>query len=100
MSLAERLHPSNFTAMSPKMAAIVGYILDQEWTIPAIEDIAITTDGHAIAGVHGYIGTATEMKRNIADLLDAASLTADERGEWKKRYGMRVADWQDDEIKE
>ena len=100
MSLAERLHPSNFSDISPKMAAIVGYILDQEWSSPVIEDITITMDGHAIAGVHGYIGAATELERNVADLLDAASLTEEERREWSRRYDARVTDWRDEKSKE
>ena len=39
MSLAKKLHPSCFTAMSGKMAAIVAHIISQHWTDPAIAEI-------------------------------------------------------------
>ncbi len=36
MSLTEKLHPDRFTAMSPKMTAIIAYVLGEEWTEPHI----------------------------------------------------------------
>ena len=38
-TLAEKLHPSRFTEMSPFMAAIVAYVLGEAWTNPAIAEI-------------------------------------------------------------
>jgi hypothetical protein len=34
VTLAAKLHPDRFSAMSGKMAAIVGYILGESWTDP------------------------------------------------------------------
>jgi hypothetical protein len=46
MELAKKLHPSCFTAMSGKMAAIVAYIVGEHWTSPAIVELVATSDGH------------------------------------------------------
>jgi hypothetical protein len=34
MTLAEKLHPTRFPAMSGRMAAIIGYVLDEAWSEP------------------------------------------------------------------
>jgi len=36
MTLGEKLHPDRFSAMSGKMAAIVGYVLGESWTQPRL----------------------------------------------------------------
>jgi hypothetical protein len=45
VSLASKLHPDRFSAMSGKMAAIVGYILGESWTEPEIVALSVTSDG-------------------------------------------------------
>lgn len=45
MSLADKLHPDRFTAMSGRMAAILGYILGESWTEPEIPYLSVTSDG-------------------------------------------------------
>ncbi|HVB11986.1 MAG TPA: hypothetical protein VNE86_02550, partial [Nitrososphaerales archaeon] len=60
--------------MSPKMAAIVGYFLDEKFTDPAINEMAITSDGFVMAGHEGdiglndMIGTDEDLNRNIDSL--------------------------------
>jgi hypothetical protein len=44
LALARKLHPSRFTAMSGKMAAIVAHIIGQRWTNPAIVELVATSD--------------------------------------------------------
>lgn len=46
MTLADKLRPERFSAMSGRMAAIIGYILDQPWTEPAIAALSVTSDGY------------------------------------------------------
>ena len=46
MSLAEKLHPDRFTAMSPKMTAIVAYVLGEHWTDPEIQWMSVSSDGY------------------------------------------------------
>ena len=82
MTLTEKLHPARFTGMSGKMAAIVGCILGQAWTSPAIAELTITSDGHVLArhegdcGHNDYIGTVADLQKNWRRLLDAAGLTS------------------------
>lgn len=84
-SLVKKLSPHRFPKMSGKMTAIVGYILDQEWTDPAIGSLLITSDNAVLAqecgdvGYNGFIGTAPDLKRNWMELLEAAGLTKAER---------------------
>jgi hypothetical protein len=96
MTLAKKLHPSRFTSMSGKMAAIVGYILNQIWTSPAIIELMVTSDGHLLAthegdcGCNDYLGFASDLEANWERLLDAAGLTRDERHEAEAAYERAV----------
>ena len=95
------LHPSRFDGMSGKMAAIVGYILDQEFTDPSIDDMCITSDGMVLAqhkgdcGMNDFIGAESDLKRNWSRLLTAAGLTEDQRKAAEQLYGERITDWRD-----
>lgn len=40
--LTQKLHPDRFTEMSPFMAAVVGYVLGESWTDPAIAEITVS----------------------------------------------------------
>jgi hypothetical protein len=97
--LAQKLHPRKFTAMSGKMAAIVGYVLDQDWTSPGLAEMAITSDGFVLArrdgdiGCNEWIGDVGDLERNVHNLLDAAELSQDERTEWQRLFQARVTDW-------
>lgn len=43
IALADKLHPDRYSAMSGKMAAIVGYILGESWTEPVIGALSVTS---------------------------------------------------------
>jgi hypothetical protein len=45
VTIADKLHPDRFSAMSGKMAAIVAYILGESWTEPEIAALSVTSDG-------------------------------------------------------
>jgi len=98
-SLAKKLNPSRFSAMSGKMAAIVAYILGEKWTDPAINDMAITSDGFLLAqhegdmGLNDFMGAASDLERNVANLMIAAELTEGEQAEWQRLYKARITDW-------
>lgn len=98
-NLAQKLHPHRFTEMSGKMAAIVGYVLDQEWTQPEIAEMVVTSDGFVLArrsgdiGCNDWIGSAEDLERNASNLLEAADLTENERAEWQSLFRARVTDW-------
>jgi hypothetical protein len=48
-ALIDKLRPDRFTAMSGKMAAIVGYIVDERFSEPAISEMVVTSDGFVLA---------------------------------------------------
>lgn len=71
--LVDKLRPDRFTAMSGKMAAIVGYILDERFSDPAISELVVTSDGFVLAQTEGEVG-ATEpdlgrLRRRLATPL-------------------------------
>lgn len=74
------------------MAAIVAYILDEDWTEPAIAWISVTPDGH-VTSDRTFLGAADDLDRNLLNLLIAAELTTEERAEFERRYRERVDDW-------
>lgn len=92
VTLAAKLHPDRFTAMSGRMAAIVAYILGETWSEPEIIALSVTSDGFVTTEAE-FLGEAADLDRNILNLLIAAGLTADERAEFEGRYRERVDDW-------
>jgi hypothetical protein len=81
------------------MAAVVGYILDTEWTEPTIAELVITSDGFVLArntghiGFDTFIGSAADLEHNWNNLLNAAELTDDERQDADHRYRRAVRDY-------
>jgi len=94
-SLKAKLHPSRFTHMSPKMAALVAAILGEDWATPAIDppEIHITSDGFVTAGASDFVGTARDFFRNFKALLKAAGLTEEELSLWRECFAKHVTDW-------
>jgi hypothetical protein len=96
-TLAQKLHPVRFPGMSSKMAAIVGCILDRQYTQPSISELVITSDGSVLArhdgdiGYNDFIGARSDLERNWKRLLDVAGLTNDERQFAKRKYRQRIA---------
>jgi hypothetical protein len=82
--------------MSGKMAAVIGYILGEDWSKPNIAEMVITSDGFVLARNEGHVGfntivgTAADLDRNWNNLLRAAGLTSEEQQEAGKRYRQAV----------
>ena len=95
-SLVQKLHPVRFPGMSAKMAAIVGCILDCQYTQPSIAELVITSDNCVLArhegdiGCNDFIGARTDLERNWKRLLDVAGLTGDERQLAKRKYRQHI----------
>jgi hypothetical protein len=95
-SLKRKLHPSRYTGMSGKMAAIVAYIVGDVWTDPYIVGIIVTSDGGVLArqaddiGYNNWIGSEEDLTRNWLRLLEAAGLTQEEMRLADEMYAMKV----------
>lgn len=91
-----KLHPRRFKEASPKMVAIVGYILGERFTDPSIEDMIVTVDGFVLAqhegdiGFNDFMGAESDLVRNWNNYLDAAGLTPEERGEAERLFKEKV----------
>jgi len=78
------------------MAAIVGYICDENYTDPAINELVVTSDGFVLVehvgeiGANTMMGEESELLRNWRNLLDAAGLTPQERTEADAAYDSHV----------
>jgi hypothetical protein len=94
--LVAKLRPDRFTAMSGRMAAIVGYVLEERLSDPAISELVVTSDGFVLAqaegtvGANEMIGTEVDLNRNLLDLVEAAGLTADEIREFGRLQRRRI----------
>lgn len=94
--LVAKLHPDRFTEMSGKMAAVVGYILDERFTEPAISELVVTSDGFVLARTEGIVGddeivgTEADLDRNLLDLISAAGLTDEEVAEFGRLQRGRI----------
>lgn len=91
-TLAQKLHPNRFPLMSPKMAAIVAFILGENWTEPSLDALTITADGCLVSAT-GFLGAAVDLEENIAGLIDAAGLSAEERSAFHRLRRRRITDW-------
>ena len=94
--LAAKLHPSNFTAMSGKMAAIVAYLLGERWTEPSIGELIVTSDRIVMArdsgdiGANRIIGSSDDLWRNLSNLARAAELTKPQRAALERLVRERI----------
>jgi hypothetical protein len=95
-TLAQKLHPVRFPAMSSKMAAIVGCILERQYTQPSIAELVITSDGCVLArhdddiGYNDLVVARSDLERNWKRLLDVAGLTKTERQLAQSKYRQHI----------
>jgi hypothetical protein len=94
--LIDKLRPERFTAMSGRMAAIVGYILDERFAEPAITELVVTSDGFVLAqsegdvGANDLVGEESDLNRNLLTLVEAAGLSEDEVHEFGRLQRERI----------
>ena len=97
--ISKKLHPSRFTEMSPKMAAIVGCIIGERFTNPSLVELSITSDGYVLGrregdcGLNEWIGSADDLERNWKALIEVANLTVEEVNQAQARYHSVIIDW-------
>jgi len=96
-TLKSKLRPSRFPGMSPFMAAIVGYVLDEPYTTPGIAEVTVSDAENLVyirkEGGVGFDGIQSleDLRNNFNRLLDVAGLTPEERREAIRLFTNRVA---------
>lgn len=94
--LSRKLHPSRFPGMSPFMAAVVGYVLSENFTEPEVAEIVVSENENIVyirqVGSAKFDGlqSMVDLRRNWNALMDAADLTAEERAEAVELFAARI----------
>jgi hypothetical protein len=83
--------------MSGKMAAVVGYILDEPFTNPRISELVVTSDGFVLAqsegevGANEMLGSEADLNRNLMlSLIEAAGLDEAQVAEFGRLQRERI----------
>ena len=86
--------------MRLKMAAILGFILERQYTTPVLADLEVTPDGHVIAWPLGddeasvghalHLGVEADLRANLRRLAMAADLDEAEWALFAERVQARV----------
>lgn len=70
--------------ISSHFQAILGYLLDEDWTTPRLVEMVLTPDGHLLGRCEGeasfraFLGAAEDLVRNIRGVAPVAGLDGDE----------------------
>jgi len=95
-TLIEKLNPGRFTAMSGKMAAILGCILDVGYTEPRLVELSLSSDDVLLGRAEGdcgfneWIGAGADLRRNLDNLVVAADLTPAEAAFFAGRVNAAI----------
>jgi len=95
-ALIRKLNPARFPGMSGKMAAIVGYVLNEEFADPVIvklqiSDKLVLVQHRGDIGFNDIIGATDDLHDNWRQLLEVTSdLTDDERAEAHRLFVARI----------
>src|SRR5664279_927597 len=95
-SLIKKLNPARFPGMSPFMAAVVGFVLDESFTDPQIVELTVSETENIVyirkAGDVGFDGMQSleDLRNNWNRLIDVAGLTPDERREAVTLFNQKV----------
>ncbi|AGA92428.1 hypothetical protein Thimo_3776 (plasmid) [Thioflavicoccus mobilis 8321] len=84
--LHAKLDPQRFPNMSLPMAAILGFVLERQYTTPALADVQVTPDGHVLGwpseeecvGHSMHLGVEADLRANLSRLGMAAGLDQQE----------------------
>jgi len=94
--IVQKLHPQRFPRMTPKMGAIVAYLLDIPVVGPFIAEIVVTSDGYVLvraeseARANHFVGVYADLLRNWLGLLAVAGLTTTERMEAESLFAAKI----------
>lgn len=100
-SLIAKFHPSKHPQMSPKMAFILGLILNQEWANTGGDNpvscvhssMSITSDGFII--INGcFVGDYSDFLRNVNSLFNFTRCSKNEQKVFWNLFDQRVTNYQ------
>lgn len=72
--------------ISDQFQAILGCLLDEDWTTPRLVEMVITPDGHLLGRCDGeaafkaFLGAAADLLKNVHGVAEVAELDGDEIG--------------------
>jgi len=95
-ALHQKLHPARFPNMSLQMAAILGFVLERDYTTPALAELVVTPDGHVLArpagevGPMAYLAAEADLRANLRRLGMAAGLDESEWVDYAARVRQRL----------
>ena len=90
------LDPRAFRGPSMKWVALVGYILEQEYTTPRVVDLLVTSDGFVLAAttrdpLHDeFIGALSDLQQNWREYCAAAGLDSELQAEADRMFKEKV----------
>ncbi|MBK5938340.1 hypothetical protein [Halochromatium roseum] len=98
-NLLRKLDPPRFPNMSLPMAAILGFVLERQFTTPALADVQLTPDGHVLGwpaeeegvGHSLHLGVAADLRANLSRLGIAAGLEQEEWSRFAERVRTRLS---------
>lgn len=73
-------------SISDHFQAILGCLLDEDWTTPRLVEMQITPDSHLLGRCHGqssfsaFLGASADLLKNIHGIAPVAELDGDEVG--------------------
>jgi hypothetical protein len=94
--LSDALHPGRFTRMSPRLQAVVAYVLNERWTAPEITALHCRADGLVVAATgcnrnfDTLIGSHKLLTASWARLLDTAKISPRLRREADRIFATKV----------
>jgi len=103
-----KLNPQRFPSMSLSMAAILGFVLERQFTTPALADVQVTPDGHVLGwpgeeervGQSVHLGVEADLRANLSRLGMAAGLDEDEWARFaamvRARLGIELGELTDE----
>jgi len=97
--LVAKVHPKRGAGISGKFAAILGFLLDEKCTEPAIAELHVTSDGGVLAmhegdiGCNDFIGTVNDLERNLKGWFAAVGCTPDELRLLQNATTAKITSW-------
>ena len=98
--LVEALHPTQVKT-SGRFTAVLGFILDQDWSEPRITALTVTSDGFAMVAtsedslMNQFLTEASNIERDLVAIAKVAELSDNETQALMAIYHARIRDFRE-----